>query len=69
MPHILGAVLVATGVIASGRWLARMLAKQAAEAARVAEEMQRRAHQTRGPKDLGALEFDAAAQVYRPKTR
>ena len=68
MPHVFGAVLIAAGVYAGARWLARALAGQAHEAAKVAEEMHRRAAQaTRSPKDLGALEYDAATEVYRPK--
>lgn len=67
MPHVFGAALIAAGVFAGARWLAQVLAWQAAEAQRVAEELQRRA--AAPPKDLGALEYDAAAQVYRPKTR
>ena len=69
MPHVFGAVLIAAGVYAAGRWLANTLAHQAQEAARMAEELQRRAAPVRAPKDLGALEYDAAAQVYRPKAR
>jgi hypothetical protein len=69
MPHVFGFALIATGLYAGGRWLARVLTQQAEEAARVANEMQRRAQASRVPKDLGVLEFDAAAQVYRPKRR
>jgi len=67
MPHVFGAVLIAAGVYAGARWLVQVVARQAAEAQRVAEELQRRA--AAPPKDLGALEYDAAAQVYRPKVR
>lgn len=69
MPHVFGVMLIATGLYAGGRWLARALAHQAEEAARVAEDLQRRAQSARSPKDLGALEYDSAAQVYRPKAR
>lgn len=69
MPHVFGIALIATGLYAGGRWLARKLAQQAEDAAQVAEEMRRRARATHAPKDLGALEYDTAAQVYRPKTR
>lgn len=69
MPHVFGAVLIAAGVYAGARWLARTLAEQAHEAARVAEELHRRAASaTRQPKDLGALEYDPASRVYRPKS-
>lgn len=68
MPHVFGAVMIAAGVFAGVRWVARTLADQAYEAARVAEEMQRRAARVPQPiKDLGALEYDASDKVYRPK--
>jgi len=68
MPHIFAAALIGAGVYAGAKWLARTLTEQAHEAARVAEDMRRRAGQgSRSPKDLGALEYDAANQVYRPK--
>lgn len=68
MPQVFGAVLIAAGVYAGARWLARAVAQQAQQATRMAEELRRRAAQAGGPKDLGALEYDAAAQVYRPKS-
>lgn len=69
MPQVFGAVLIAAGVFAGARWLARTVAHQAQQATRMAEELRRRAAQAGGgPKDLGALEYDAAAQVYRPKS-
>lgn len=68
MPHVFGAVLIAAGVYAGARWLARTVAQQAHEASRMAEDLHRRATQTaRPPRDLGALEYDAADRVYKPK--
>lgn len=67
MPHVFGAMLIAAGVYAGTRWLVQTLERQAAEAARVADEIKRRAAAAGAPKDLGALEYDATAQVYRPK--
>lgn len=67
MPYVVVPVLIAAGIFAGARWLATELSRQAEEAARMAEELQRRANATRVPKDLGALEYDPAAQVYRPK--
>ncbi len=70
MPHVFGAMLIAAGVYAGTRWIVQVLAQQAQDAARVAEDLQRRAAgATAPPKDLGALEYDASAQVYRPKAR
>jgi hypothetical protein len=69
MPHVFGAMLIAAGVYAGTRWVVQSLTRQAEEAARVAEDLRRRAAGATAPKDLGALEYDAAAQVYRPKAR
>jgi hypothetical protein len=69
MPHVFGAVLIAAGAYAGAKWLARTLAEQAHEAARVAEEMHRRAAgAARPPRDLGVLEYDAADRVYKPRS-
>lgn len=70
MPHVIGAALVAAGVYAGARWLMRTLAHQAEEAARMAEQLHRRAtNSAHAPKNLGALEYDPSTQVYRPKSR
>jgi hypothetical protein len=70
MPYVVVPVLVAAGVFAGARWLAGQIARQAEEAARMAEDLHRRAGDAaRVPKNLGALEYDAAAQVYRPSRR
>lgn len=67
MPYVVVPVLVAAGLFAGARWLARELSRQAEETARMAEELQRRAAPVR-IKDLGALEYDPTSQVYRPKS-
>lgn len=66
MPHVVGAMLFTAGLYAGMVWLTRVMARQAEEAARFAEEMQRKTSSTSAPKDLGTLEFDAAEQVYKP---
>lgn len=66
MPHVFGAMLFTAGLYAGMVWLGRVMARQAEEAARFAEEMQRKPSAASAPKDLGTLEFDAAEQVYKP---
>ncbi len=68
MPHLIALAVVGAGLYAGYRWASREFAKAAAEAERVKEEMQRKAAgATAGPKDLGRLEWDAEAGVYRPR--
>ena len=66
MPQVVAAVLIGAGIAAGVKWIARELTR-AADTARMAhEEMTRRGPLTAAPKDLGALEWDAEAGVYRP---
>ena len=70
MPQLLFLALVGTGLYTGMRWAAGVLAAQAEAAANQADEIRRRAEAEAGrlvPKDLGALEWDATAGVYRPK--
>lgn len=57
MPHVLALVVAGAGLYAGYRWVSRMIAKgeQRAREGRVS------------PKDLGTLEYDAKAGVYRPR--
>jgi hypothetical protein len=67
MPQLAVLALVGAGLYAGYRWVARTLQAEAAAAQRQAEEMLRRASEAaRIPKDLGTLEWDEQAQVYRP---
>ena len=65
MPQLVALALVGAGLYAGYRWFART-AEITAEIQRAEDELQRR---TAGvlPKDMGELEFDPAAGVYRPK--
>jgi len=66
MPHVIVAVLIGAGIGAGMKWLAREMTR-AADAARMAHEQMSRANPLQvGPKDLGALVWDADAGVYRP---
>jgi hypothetical protein len=67
MPQVVAAVLIGAGIAAGVKWIAKEMSR-AADAARVAhEQMTRRNSLDTAPKDLGALEWDADAGVYRPR--
>lgn len=68
MPQIV-LVIAGAGLLAAARWLAREAQSRAAEAEQATADAQRRAAETSGPKDLGALEWDAEASVYKPARR
>lgn len=67
MPQVLAVMMVGAGIYSALRWVGRELEAAADAARRQAEELERR---TRAavPKDLGALEFDPATNVYRPRS-
>ena len=68
MPQLVALILVGAGLYAGFRWLTLELRRHAEEAARVSEEVRSRAAAAaRTPKDLGALEWDERAGVYRPR--
>jgi hypothetical protein len=66
MPHVMFAVLVGAGIGAGMKWLAREMARTAAAARMAHDQMSRQAPLEVAPKDLGRLEWDADAGVYRP---
>jgi hypothetical protein len=69
MPHVVVAVLIGAGIGAGMKWLAREMTR-AAEAARMAHDrMSGQSPLEVAPKDLGKLEWDANAGVYRPSAR
>lgn len=65
MPQIVAAVLIGAGIAAGVKWLAKEIAR-AAQGPRVGHDEAGRQPVTAAPKDLGALEWDAKAGVYRP---
>jgi hypothetical protein len=66
MPQVVAAVLIGAGIAAGVKWVLKEMARTA-EATRLAhEELRRREPVAAAPKDLGKLEFDANAGVYRP---
>jgi hypothetical protein len=69
MPHVVAAVLIGAGVAAGMKWLAKEMSR-ASEAARdAAERMTSNTSLKSMPRDLGYLEWDADAGVYRPRNR
>jgi hypothetical protein len=69
MPHVVAAVLIGAGVAAGMKWLAREMSR-ASEAAREAAERMTHNRPLRSlPKDLGYLDWDADAGVYRPRNK
>lgn len=69
MPQLFALALLGAGAIAGYRWFTRQM-DAAREAAAAAEAELRRAAENAGgqPKDLGALEWDPANGVYRPRS-
>ena len=67
MPQLVGLMVVGAGLYAAYRAIGRVAQRMSAEVVRAEEELRRRAHAGAIEKDLGALEWDEAQQVYRPK--
>jgi hypothetical protein len=67
MPQLVGLVVVGAGLYAAFKALGRVAQRVSAEVGRAEEELRRRAAAGSIEKDLGALEWDEAQQVYRPK--
>jgi len=63
MPQLLVLGLIGAGVYLGSRWLAREWEKA------LAADRERAAERARVPRDLGALEWDEQARVYRPAKR
>lgn len=69
MPQLVAAVLIGAGVAAGVKWIAREVARAAEIARQAHEQMTRPSELQTVPKDLGTLEWDAEAGVYRPARR
>ena len=57
MPQVIALVVVGAGLYAGYRWISRQLAAPPPKT------------DSSTPKDLGTLEYDAKAQVYRPRVK
>ena len=70
MPQLIALTLVGAGLYAGYRWLAKEVRRAVEAADRERAEIARRAAEAaRGPRDLGALEWDDEARVYKPARR
>lgn len=69
MPPIIPLIIAGAGLYAGAKWLAKALVRHAEEARVAANEARKRTSRTSGaPRDLGTLEFDKVAKIYRPKS-
>ena len=68
MPPVVIFMIAGAGLYAGAKWFAKEFARHADEAHVAADEQRRRASRAAGaPRDLGPLEFDPVAKVYRPR--
>ena len=68
MPQLIALALLGAGAVAGYRWFSRQMVAARAAAERAEAELRRAADMAGGqPKDLGALEWDASAGVYKPR--
>ncbi len=68
MPQVVAAVLIGAGIAAGVKWLVKEMTR-VEEGAQLAPEELKRQPVGPAPKDLGTLEWDAKAGVYRPSGR
>ena len=67
MPQLVVIAIVGAGFYAGYRWLAKEVRRAVEAADRERAELERRAaERARMPRDLGPLEWDEEAGVYRP---
>jgi hypothetical protein len=70
MPQLFGLVIVGAGLYAAYKAVGRIAQQVSEQMTRAEDELGRRPAEVRvAEKDLGALEWDEAQQVYRPKRR
>ena len=67
MPHVLLAVFAGAGLYAGYRWAVRVSARAEAFRAAMQSETERGQREAQGPRDLGTLEYDSEAKVYKPR--
>lgn len=69
MPQVIALVLAGAGLYAGYRWVSREIGRALTAAGEAQEELRSQAAKVSGvPKDLGTLEWDEAAGVYRPSS-
>lgn len=69
MPQVIALALLGAGVYAGYRWVTRATREIADQMRRAEEELRQEASAGRVEKNLGALEYDPIAGVYRPVHR
>ena len=70
MPQVIVLLLAGVGLYAGYRWVTREVRRAIAVAQEAQEELSDRAAEAAGaPRDLGTLEWDEEARVYRPAKR
>lgn len=73
MPHValmLTGAAVFAGLYSGYKWLSGQIEKHAADAGRMRDDIRRRASAASvAPRDLGRLEWDERAGVYKPAAR
>ena len=69
MPQLLVFVAIGAGLYTGYKWLSRGVAQATAAANRASDTLHQHAARARNgaPKDLGTLEWDEKAGLYRPK--
>lgn len=67
MPQVIALVLAGAGLYAGYRWMSREIGRAVTAASEAQEGLRSQAAKVSVvPKDLGTLEWDEAAGVYRP---
>jgi hypothetical protein len=69
MPQVIALALLGAGLYAGYRWVTRATRELADQMRRAEEELRQGASAGRIEKNLGALEYDPVAGVYRPVRR
>lgn len=69
MPQLVAVVLIGAGIAAGVKWLAREMSRATDVARDAHEQMMGGPELSSVPKDLGSLEWDDEAGVYRPSNR
>lgn len=70
MPHVFALVITGAGLYAGYKWVSRLIADtQRTARTREAERREAMARGRGQPKDLGPLEYDSQAGVYRPRMK
>lgn len=67
MPHVVLVLIAGAGVYAGMRWVAKALSHVKDGVQGTQDDAERVRAASRTPKDLGTLEYDSEAKVYRPR--